>query len=177
MGQKMMSPNTALYWIPTDATVNTGTEVDPVLVNYDPESPKVGFFTDDRNISCAVVTGYTLNPTKSTTDASKSICDAANPTSVNYEGNLTFFREADLADAVSAYARAFEFFKQRLASGYLVRRTGYKSTIAVAAGHVVSSFKFLSDNAQDVVGEDAPIQFTVPFKQQAGMHLFKSVVA
>ena len=172
MSRKMMSPNTRLDFIPE------GTLVDGQA--YNPDAPKAGFFTDATNLSCAVVAGYTLNPVKSTTDSTKSICDEAtveNPASVNYEGNFTFFREGDAADLTSAYARAFEAFRNAGARGYWVRRTGKKNMVPVTAGDTVSSFLFESDEPKDVLGEDAPIQFSAKMLQQGSMNLFKTVIA
>lgn len=165
---KMMSPNTTIWWV-TDAT-------------YNPDTPSAAKLTLAANISCAVVSGYTLNPTDSDVDDSTSICDGANvevPTYYNYEGNITFFREGNIGDTTSDYAKAFAFFKTRgnAAGGYLVRRVGYLSTVAAAAGQVVSSFKFISDNPQDVVEDGGPIQFTVPFLPQGKMALNKTLVA
>lgn len=167
MSKKMMSPNTRIDWI-----------TDPA---YDPANPSAALFTPATNISCAIVAGYTLNPTRSNVDTSKSICDAGtveNPGTYNYEGSATFFREGDLEDTTSDYARAFEFFKQRGQEGYLVRRTGMRSGVAVEAGQIVSSFKFQNDNPKDVVGDDdAPIQWTTKFNPQGRMELFKTVKA
>ncbi len=165
---KMMSPNTTIWWV-TDAT-------------FDPDVPSAAKLTAAANISCAIVSGYTLNPTDSDADDSTSICDGANvevPTFYNYEGNITFFRDADLAATTSDYAKAFAFFKTRgnTAGGYLVRRVGYASTVAAAVGHVVSSFKFISDYPQDVVEDGGPIEFTTPFLPQGKMALNKTLVA
>lgn len=165
---KMMSPNTTIWWV-TDAA-------------FDPDAPSAAKLTAAANISCAIVSGYTLNPTDSDEDNSTSICDGATvavPTFYNYEGNITFFRDADLAATTSDYAKAFAFFKTRgnTAGGYLVRRVGYASTVAAAAGQVVSSFKFISDYPQDVVEDGGPIEFTVPFLPQGKMSLFKTLVA
>lgn len=165
---KMMSPNTTIWWV-TDAA-------------FDPDAPSAAKLTAAANISCAIVSGYTLNPTDSDEDNSTSICDGATvavPTFYNYEGNITFFRDADLAATTSDYAKAFAFFKTRglTSGGYLVRRVGYASTVAAAAGQVVSSFKFISDYPQDVVEDGGPIEFTVPFLPQGKMSLFKTLVA
>lgn len=162
---KLMSPNTRIDWIE-----------DPT---YDPLLPKVTLFSDATNISCAIASGYTLNPTKSDVDTSKSICDAANvetPVRYNYEGNLTFFRESDLAATTTGYAKAFAFFKNTKKTGYLVRRTGFRSSVAVAIGHKVDSFKFINDLPQDTVDENL-IQFTTKFRPQGRMELDKAVVA
>ena len=165
---KMMAPNTTVWWV-TDAA-------------YDPDVPSAAKLTNAANISCAIVAGYTLNPTDSDTDDSKSICDGANvstPTFYNYEGNITFFRDADVTATTSDYAKAFAFFKTRGAAtgGYLVRRVGYPSTVAAAAGQKVSSFKFISDYPQDVVTDGGPIEFTTPFLPQGKMALNKTLVA
>lgn len=165
---KMMSPNTTIWWV-TDAA-------------YNPDAPSAAKLTLAANISGAVVSGYTLNPTDSDTDDSTSIIDGANvevPTYYNYEGNITFFRDADVLATTSDYAKAFAFFKTRgnTAGGYLVRRIGYASTVAAAAGQVVSSFKFISDNPQDVVEDGGPIEFTVPFLPQGKMALNVTLVA
>jgi hypothetical protein len=54
---------------------------------------------------------------------------------------------------------------------------GYLSTVAAAAGQKVSSYKFISDNPQDVVEDGGPIEFTVPFLPQGQMELNKTLVA
>lgn len=168
MAKKMMNPNTTIWWFDEADLPN-------------PAAPAVGDFTAAKNISCAIVTGYTLNATDSDTDDSKSICDEGNvatPTWDNYEANITFFRDADSSDATSVYNIAFDLFKAKGATGYLVRRLGKKNTEPVAAGDIVSVFKVISDNPQDVDGGDTgPIQFTIPFLAQGEMHLNVPVVA
>lgn len=164
---KMMSPNTTIWWVPESASYN------PVL-------PSAALLTAARNISCAVVSGYTLNATDSDTDDSTSICDGANvdvPTFYNYEANITFFRDADMTATTSDFAKAFAFFKQGKQSGWLVRRVGYLSSVAAAVGQKVSSYKVMSDNPQDVVEDGGPIQYTVPFLPQGNMALNTTLVA
>lgn len=168
---KMMSPNETIWWVPADT------------VGFDPAAPSAAELTEARNISCAVVSGYTLNPTDSDTDGTTSICNSANietPTFYNYEANITFFREEVGAneDNTSAYYRAFEFFKEPDAEGYLVRRVGYRESEPAAAGQEVSVFYVSSDYAQDVVPDDGgPIQFTVPFLPQGRMEINVDTVA
>lgn len=164
---KMMSPNTAIWWVPDSVTWN-------------PDLPSAALLTAARNISCAIVSGYTLNATDSDTDDSTSICDGANsgvPTFYNYEANITFFRDADVAATTSDFAKAFAFFKAGKAGGYLVRRVGYLSTVAAAVGHKVSSYKVISDNPQDNAEDNGPVQYTVPFLPQGRMALTKTLVA
>lgn len=164
---KMMSPNTTIWWVPDSA-------------NWNPLVPSAALLTTARNISCAVVSGYTLNATDSDTDDSTSICDGANielPTFYNYEANITFFRESNLADTTSDYYKAFNFFKAGRQPGWLVRRVGYLSSVAAAATQVVSSYKVISDYPQDVVEDGGPIEFTVPFLPQGNMDLNRALVA
>lgn len=162
---KLMNPNTTIWWVDVD-----GLE--------DPSAPTVEELSSAENISCAIVTGSTLNPTDSDTDDTRSICDEGNvatPTYDNYEGNLTFFRTNNPDNGSAndvAMATAFELFKHKGAEGYLVRRIGKKNNVEPSEQDLVSVFKFISDNPQDVWGGDeGPIQFTVPFLQQGEMHL------
>ena len=164
---KMMSPNTTIWWVPESA-------------NWNPLVPSAALLTAARNISCAVVSGYTLNATDSDVDDSTSICDGANvelPTYYNYEANITFFRESNLADVTSDYYKAFSFFKAGRQSGWLIRRVGYLSTVAAAATQVISSYKVISDYPQDVIEDGGPIEFTVPFLPQGNMDLNRALVA
>lgn len=162
---KMMNPNEAIWWVPL------------ATVGFNPDAPSAALLTPAMNVSCAVVSGYTLNPADSDTVSDSTICNSANsstPTFANYEGNISFERESTGVDAdnASARARAFEFFKHPDAEGYLVRRIGYREFELPAAGQEVSVFKFTTDNPQDVVSDDGgPIQITVPFLPQGKMVL------
>src|SRR5690625_5751311 len=79
---KLMNPNTTIWWV-DGAAVQSADEIDlDVLEAAD-------------NISCAIVTGSTLNPTDSDTDDTRSICDEGNVATPPYdtnEGNLPSFR-------------------------------------------------------------------------------------
>lgn len=163
---KMMSPNTTIWWVTN--------------VAYNPDVPSAAILTTAANISCAIVSGYSLNATDSDTDDTTSICDGANvdvPTFYNYEASLTFFRDADTTATTSDFAKAFTFFKAGKQSGYLVRRVGYLSSVAAAATQKVSSYKVMSDNPQDVVEDGGPVQYTVPFLPQGKMALNISLAA
>jgi|SRR5690606_28514077 len=168
---KLMNPNTTIWWVDEAGLDN-------------PAAPTAAELNAAENISCAIVTGFTLNPTDSDTDDTRSICDegnVANPTWDNYEGNLTFFR-TNAADPTSAndvaMATAYDLFKHKGAAGYLVRRIGKKNNVEATADDIVSVFKFLSDNPQDIAGGDeGPIQMTVPFLPQGEMFLNVPVVA
>lgn len=165
MGNKMMSPSETIWWVPEGTA------------GWNPEAPSAAILTEARNISCAVVSGYTLNATDSDTDDNTSICNNANTTDYtfyNYEASLPLFREevGAGADATSPASRAFEFFKHVDAAGHLVRRMGYLESTPAAAGQEVSVFKVSSDYPKDEVGDSGgAIQMTVPFLPQGQMVL------
>lgn len=170
MAQKMMKPNETIWWVP----------IAGLTPAYNPDVPTAAALNNalSLNISCAIVNGYTLNPTASDTDDSSSICDSANvqtPTFTNYEANLVLFREGDLDDDTSIEAKVFELFRYPDAEGYLVRRVGYLSDTPAAAGQVVSSFYVSSDVPQDTITDGGPIQMTVPFLPQGKMALNKTL--
>lgn len=164
---KMMSPNTTIWWVPLGGLLN-------------PAAPTVAELTAAVNISCAIVTGYTLGATDSDTDDSKTICDEGNvktPTFGNYEGSLSLFRDG-LGDTPTVFTTAYNLFKDGRVEGYLVSRQGYKSTAAPAAGQLVSVYRFISDFQQDVEGDKgAPIQATIKFRPQGVMHINVPVTA
>lgn len=162
---KLISGKTLILWIE-----------DPT---YDPLLPSLALMTAGTDISCAIGSGYTLNPTKSDVNTKRTICEDAEsetPVRYNYEGNLSFFREGDLADTTSAFARAFAFFGAARKEGYLVRRMAIPRSTPLAIGHKVDSFKFQSDFSQDNIDDDL-IMFNVKFLQQGNMQLNKAVVA
>jgi hypothetical protein len=162
----MMSPNTTIWWVPLAGITN-------------PAAPTAVQINAGTNISAAVVTGFTLGATDSDTDDSKTITDEGNvltPTWGNYEGNLSFFRDAT-GDAPTIFTTAYNLFKSGRVEGWLVSRHGYKSTVAAAAGHIVSVYRFFSDLPQDIEGEGgAPVQVTVPFRPQGVMAINVNVV-
>ena len=162
---KRMSGKTSIFWVE-----------DPT---YDPLLPSVALLTADRDISCAIATGYTLNPMKSDVNTKMTICDTAEvetPTRYNYESAMTFFREGDMADNTSAFARAFNFFGTAQKEGWLVRRSGLARNVAPTIGQKVDSFKFINDVYKDT--DDAElVQFQIKFLQQGNMQLDKALVA
>lgn len=159
--RKMMSPVETLVWVDENGVA-------------DPYNPTAAELNAGLNISCAVVRGYTLNPSGSDTDNTASICDDGNvdnPTLGNYEANITFFRDENQADMVSVYNKAWALFRRKFRSGIIYRRVGFKQTVPFAVGQEVEGFKLLSDAPQTVTSGDGggPVQFTVPFFQQ-GLH-------
>lgn len=159
MPKKMLNPNTTI-WVIDAEDVTDINALSPTVLNG----------ADALNISCAIVRGYTLNPTDSDTDDSASICDSGNVENRlydNYEGELTMFREGDPTDATSIFAQAFERFKEPDQRFWVIRRVGKPNTAAAAADDEVEGFLFTNDRIRSVDGgDDGPIQFTVPMLQQ-----------
>lgn len=159
MPTKMLNPNTTLIAVPESFVPN-------------PLAPSAAVLNGVNaiNISCAVTRGYTLNPTDSDTDDTASICDTGNVQNRlfdNYEGELTLFRDANIADNTSIYNIAWTFFRNPDVRFYLYRRLGKKSTVAIATGDLLEGFLFINDRTRSVDGGDAgPIQFTVPLLAQ-----------
>lgn len=159
MPTKMLNPNTTLIVVPASFISN-------------PAAPSAAVLNGVNaiNVSCAVTRGYTLNPTDSDTDDTASICDTGNSATRlwdNYEGELTMFRDANIADNTSVYNLAFNYFKTVDQQFYVFRRLGKRSTVAIATGDLVEGFLFSNDRLRSVDGGDAgPIQFTVPMLPQ-----------
>lgn len=155
--KKMLNPNTTLWVVPESGIV-------------DPDEPTAAEINAGTNISCAVVRGYTLNPTASDTDDSASICDTGNVANRlydNYEGEITFFRDAVATDVASVYNKAFDLFLEPDERVWIVRRLGKRNDVAAATGDQVELFLFSNDRLRSLDGGDAgPIQFTVPFLPQ-----------
>lgn len=175
MATKLVSPNTTIWWV--DAT---GT--------FLPTAPDASNLVADLgagkavNLSAAVATGYTLNATASDTDNSKTIVDEGNSQSRgngNYTASIPFFREADpVTNTDSVFLAAYNLFKTKGANGTLVKRLGFKYTVAPAAGQLVSVYTVLADNPRDEESNaGGPIQFLVPFFPQGYMKVNVALVA
>lgn len=159
MPTKMLPPNVTVWWVPST----------PGIADID--NPTAAEINAGTNISCAIVDPYTLGWTDRDTDDSASICDDSNvetPTRKNYEGDLTFFRDADLDDVVSVFNIAATLFKTPLQQGYLVQRIGKNPNTdpMAATGDEVSVFEFLSGDPNIIKDNDAPIQMQVRFYAQ-----------
>jgi len=150
----MLAPNVTLVWVP-----NSG------FANY--LQPTAAEINAGLNLSCAVVTGYTLNPTDSPTDDSRSICDTANVdnfTSDEYEIEMTFFR-SEIGNPTTVFTTAYTTFKKPDAKGYWVERIGKGNSATFAAGDEVSIYGGSSDWWRTVYTDEngGPIEGTVSF--------------
>jgi hypothetical protein len=179
MPTKMMSPNTTIWFV--KATHTTA----PTFVASAPDASQLAADLVSGaaiNLSEAIATGYTLGATASDTDDSKTIVDEANSQSRgngNYEAELPFYLEDDVAtNTTSPFEIAYQLFKDGRVAGTLVKRQGYKYTVAPAAGQDVSTFSVLSIEPR-VTESDAggPISFVVPFMAQGYMLVNEALVA
>lgn len=170
MATKMLNPNTTLIVVPDNFVVD-GAAPSAAILNG----------ANAINISCAVTRGYTMNPTDSDTDDTASICDTGNVQTRlfdNYEGELTMFRDANIADNTSVYNIAFTYFKDVDKRFWVFRRLGKKSTVPIAVGDMVEGFLFTNDRTRSVDGGDSgPVQFTVPLLAQGNYTGYVTVVA
>lgn len=170
MPTKMLNPNTTLL------VIDEANVVDPDAISI-----TVLNGVNAVNISCAVTRGYSLNPTDSDTDDTASICDTGNVQNRlfdNYEGELTMFRDANIADNTSVFNIAFNYFIAPDKRFYVIRRVGKKSTAAFAVGDLYEAFLFVNDRTRSVDGGDSgPIQFTVPLLAQGNYTGYKPAVA
>lgn len=168
MPQKMLNPNTTIWVVPESGVVN-------------PDAPKASELNAGTNISCAIVRGYTLNPTGSTTDDSASICDTGNVSNRlydAYEGTMTMFRDAVATDVTSVFNIAFNLFKTPDNRVWVYRRLGKRNTVSAAATDQVEGFLFTNDNITSIDGGDSgPVQFTVPFLPQGHYTGYVTVTA
>lgn len=170
MPTKMLNPNTTLIVVPESFVTNGATPSAAILNG-----------ANAINISCAVTRGYTMNPTDSDTDDTASICDTGNVQTRlfdNYEGEVTMFRDGNIADNTSVYNLAFNYFKVVDQRFWVFRRLGKKATVAIATGDIVEGFLFSNDRLRSVDGGDAgPIQFTVPMLPQGNYTGYVAVIA
>lgn len=158
MSKKMLNPNTTI-WVIDEDLVTDIENIDAATLN-----------SDGVNISCAIVRGYTLNPTDSDTDDSASICDSGNVENRlydNYEGEITIFRDADVLDNTSVFNIAFSYFKDPDRRFYVVRRLGKRNTEPAVDGDELEAFLFTNDRTRSIDGgDDGPVQATIPLLQQ-----------
>lgn len=158
MAKKMLNPNTTL-WVIDEDLVTDIENIDATLIN-----------SSALNISCAIVRGYTLNPTDSDTDDSASICDSGNVENRlydNYEGEITAFRDANILDNTSVFNQAFAYFLEPDRRFWIIRRIGKKNTEPAVDGDQLEAFLFTNDRTRSIDGgDDGPVQFTVPMLQQ-----------
>lgn len=172
--KKMMSPNSRIDWIPVAGLTGL-----PAL--------SAAQLNAGKNISAAIVTGYTLGATDSDVDTSRTIVDEGSvetQTTENYEATLSAYRDPigtgtqAAPENATAFTEFYRMFKTPYAEGYLVSRHGKKATEPYVAGDVVSVFRVKNDQLKEMEGDDnGPMQIQVEFFPQGEMVLNQTVIA
>lgn len=122
---------------------------------------------------------WALGATDSDDVDDRGITDPGNAVTrgfANFEGTLSFFRDANPLDMTSDYVKAFETFKVPRQYGYLVLRVADKRWEQPwAAGDRVSVFRFVADVITDDTEGDDSVKFTVNFLPQGILHIYTRV--
>lgn len=122
---------------------------------------------------------WALGATDSDDVEDRGITDPGNATTrgfANFEGTLSFFRDANPEDTTSDYVKAWETFKVPRTYGYLVLRVAEKHhSEPFAPGDRVSVFRFVADAITDDTEGDDSVKFTVNFLPQGVLHVYTVV--
>ncbi len=155
-----------VYWVPVDGI--TGTEDAWVA------APSVEDIEDNGvDLTSAIAwDSYELGSTDSNKIDDRGIVDTGAVQErgfAQFAGSLMFFRGIT-SETTGAYYNAFQTFKSATDGsrpvGFLVTRVGVPQTTALAAGDVVSAYKFIADAFVDnTEGEDS-VKFMVNFAPQ-----------
>jgi hypothetical protein len=155
-----------VYWVPVDGI--TGTEDAWVA------APSVEDIEDNGvDLTSAIAwDSYELGSTDSNKIDDRGIVDTGAVQErgfAQFAGSLMFFRGIT-SETTGAYYNAFQTFKSATDGsrpvGFLVTRVGTPQTTALAAGDVVSAYKFIADAFVDnTEGEDS-VKFMVNFAPQ-----------
>jgi hypothetical protein len=155
-----------VYWVPVDGI--TGTEDEWVA------APSVADIDDNGvDLTSAIAwDSYELGSTDSNKIDDRGIVDTGAVQErgfAQFAGSLMFFRGIT-SETTGAYYNAFQTFKAATDGtrpvGFLVTRVGTPQSTALAAGDVVSAYKFIADAfADNTEGEDS-VKFMVNFAPQ-----------
>lgn len=122
---------------------------------------------------------FALNATDSDDVEDRGITDPGNAVTrgfANFEGTISFFRDANGDDTGSDYVKAFETFRVPRTYGYLVLRVADKKwSEPWAKGDRVSVFKFVADIVVDDTEGDDSVKFTVTFLPQGLLYTYTQV--
>lgn len=165
---RMVDLNVTTYWWVPQASITN------------PDAISAAILTSALNISTGVVASTRIGATASDTVSEKAITDVANvvvPTIGNYEGTLVIFRDYT-ASAPSATDPLTKIADKAGVTGWIVRRTGYASTVAAATTQEVEAYLFMTDNPQTSSGQgDGFLKATIPLLQQGIFRTKTALVA
>lgn len=144
---------------PTDTILNAGTTVQL--------SPAIAW------------QDFALGATDSDDVEDRGITDPGNAVTrgfANFEGTLSFFRDANQADTSSDYKKAFDTFRTPRTYGYLVIRVAeQKWSTTWTKGDRVSVFRMVADIIVDDAEGDDAVKFTVSFLPQGLLYPYTIV--
>lgn len=122
---------------------------------------------------------YAMGATDSDDVEDRGITEPGNAVTrgfANFEGTLSFFRDANQADTNSDYKKAFDTFRTPRTYGYMVVRVAEKKwSDAWAKGDRVSVFRFVADIVTDDATGDDSVKFTVSFLPQGLLYPYTVV--
>lgn len=122
---------------------------------------------------------FALGATDSDDVEDRGITDPGNAVTrgfSNFEGTLSFFRDANPGDTSSDFVKAFATFRTPRTYGYLVIRVAEKKWDQPwAKGDRVSVFRFIADIITDDTEGDDSVKFTVTFLPQGLMFPYTMV--
>lgn len=138
-----------------------------------PSAPTLSSITGGVDLTDAISwQDFTMGPTDSDDVEDRGISSVGSETSrgfANYEGNLTIFREKNMADTSSVYRTAYLTFKTPRTLGWIVMRVGKPASTAWAANDIVSTFQFIADYTQDDTDGDDSVKVVIPMLPQGQM--------
>ena len=156
---KLMAPNIRIDWYPEGHFA-------------DIQNPTVAELNSGYNLSCAIVTGYTLDFTDSNTVDTTTIFDDFTSESIlnhSYEADLQFFLAPrdSIAGNEEAYRKAEElFYVDQNPKGYLAKRFGFPGDSKYVGNQKVDLFLLQADLPKVLSEEDNPVLLNIRFLPQ-----------
>lgn len=149
--------------------------LDTSITTAEAAAPSAAILNAAIDLSPAVAwQDWSLGATDSDDVDDRGITDPGNAVTrgfANFEGTLSFFRDANPNDLTSPYVQAFETFRTPRTYGYLVLRVAEKHwSEDFAAGDRVSVFRFVADAITDDTEGDDSVKFTINFLPQGILH-------
>ena len=156
---KLMAPNIRIDWYPEGHFA-------------DIQNPTVAELNSGYNLSCAIVTGYTLDFTDSNTEDTTTIFDDFTSETIlnhSYEADLQFFLAPrdSIAGNEEAYRKAEElFYVDQNPKGYLAKRFGFPGDSKYVGNQKVDLFLLQADLPKVLSEEDNPVLLNIRFLPQ-----------
>lgn len=144
------------------------------------KAPSAAILNAGIDLSPAVAwQDFALGATDSDDVDDRGIVDPGNAVTrgfANFEGTLSFFRDANPNDLTSDFVKAWETFKIPRTMGYLVIRVADKKwSDAFDPGDRVSVFRFIADVITDDTEGDDSVKFSVNFLPQGVLYPYTRV--